>query len=66
MDTDVNERIAQLRSVSNRLVLALAILLAVGVPGAFFANGRAVPTPIAVLFVGFVGGFAGLQRQGGV
>ena len=61
----MNERIQQLRTVSNRLVWALAALLAVGIPGALFAYfGRTpVPTPIAVLFVGFVGGFVGLQRR---
>jgi hypothetical protein len=60
----MNERILQLRTVSNRLVWALAVLVAVGVPGAVYAyKGHAVPTPAAVLFVGFVGGFVGLQRR---
>jgi hypothetical protein len=61
----MNERIKQLRTVSNRLVWSLAVLVAVGIPGAFFAdlNGKSVPTPVAVLFVGFVGGFVGLQRR---
>jgi len=61
----MNERIIQLRTVSNRLVWSLAVLVAVGIPGALFAdlNGKSVPTPVAVLFVGFVGGFVGLQRR---
>jgi hypothetical protein len=60
----MNERIAQLRTVSNRLVWSLAALVAVGIPGALVAdsNGTSVPTPVAVLFVGFVGGFVGLHR----
>ena len=39
--------------------------MAVGVPGALFANFgmTGVPTPVAVLFVGLVGGFVGLQRR---
>jgi|ERR1700690_1402444 hypothetical protein len=62
---NMNERIAQLRTVSNRLVWSLAALVAVGIPGALIADGygRPVPTPVAVLFVGFVGGFVGLQRR---
>jgi hypothetical protein len=61
----MSERIVQLRTVSNRLVWALAVLVAIGIPGAFLAdrNGQSVPTPLAVLFVGFVGGFVGLQRR---
>lgn len=61
----MNERIAQLRTVSNRLVWSLAALVAVGIPGALIAdrNSKPVPTPVAVLFVGFVGGFIGLQRR---
>jgi hypothetical protein len=61
----MNERITQLRTVSNRLVWSLAALVAVGIPGALYThlNGRSLPTPVAVLFVGFVGGFVGLQRR---
>ena len=61
----MNERIEQLRTVSNRLVWSIAVLLAIGIPGAFFADfsGKSVSTPVAVLFVGFVGGFIGLQRR---
>ena len=62
------KRIEQLRTVSNRLVWSLAALVAVGIPGALFANystyaNHKVPTPVVVLFVGFVGGFVGLQRR---
>jgi hypothetical protein len=61
----MNERISQLRTISNRLVWSLAVLVAIGIPGGFFAdiNGRSIPTSVAVLFVGFVGGFVGLQRR---
>jgi hypothetical protein len=59
----MNERIAQLRTVSNRLVWSLAALVAIGIPGAVFAHYQSVVTPLAVLFVGFVGGFVGLQRR---
>ena len=61
----MNERIAQLRTVGNRLVWSLVALLAIGIPGALFADltGKSVLTPVAVLFVGFVGGFVGLQRR---
>ena len=61
----MNERNRQLRIVSNQLVWSLAALVAVGIPGAVFAhwNGRSIPTPLAVLFVGLVGGFVGLQRR---
>ena len=53
----MNERIAQLRTVGNRLVWSLApALVALGIPGALLANwsGQSLPTPVAVLFVGFV------------
>jgi hypothetical protein len=61
----MNERITQLRTVSNRLAWSLAALVAVGIPGALIAGGygKPFPTPLAVLFVGFVGGFVGLQRR---
>lgn len=61
----MNERNTQLRTVSNRLVWSLVALVAVGIPGALIADrySRPVPTPAAVLFVGFVGGFVGLQRR---
>ena len=67
----MDERNEQLKTVSNWLVWSLAALVAVGVLGAFLVylhNKSApatvsVPTPVAVLFVGFVGGFVGLQRR---
>lgn len=65
--TQLPKRIEQLRTVSNRLVWSLAALVAVGIPGALFAyyspSHHKVPTPVVVLFVGFVGGFVGLQRR---
>ena len=59
----MNERIEQLRTVSNRLVWSLVALVAIGVPGALLANNESFFAPLAVLFVGFVGGFVGLQRR---
>jgi hypothetical protein len=63
----MNERIQLLRDVSNRLVGSLTALVAVGIPGALLAyfrgNEITIPTPVAVFFVGFVGGFVGLQRR---
>jgi hypothetical protein len=63
----LNERIQLLRDVSNRLVWSLTALVTVGIAGSFFAYLRGavtpVPTPVAVFFVGFVGGFVGLQRR---
>ncbi len=56
---------ARLRTVSNRLVWSLVLIVAVGIPGALIADfgGKSVFTPVAVLFAGFVGGFVGLQRR---
>lgn len=63
----MSERIDLLRDVSNRLVWSLTALVAIGIPGAFFAwlrgDASVIPTPVAVFFVGFVGGFVGLQRR---
>ena len=62
---ELDRRIVQLRTVSNRLVWALAVLVVVGIPAAVLDSKSLVvfPTPAAVLFVGFVGGFVGLQRR---
>jgi hypothetical protein len=62
---NMTERIAQLRTVSNRLVWSLVVLVSIGIPGALFADfgGRSIFTPVAVLFVGFAGGFIALQRR---
>lgn len=53
--------------MNNRLVWSLAALVIVGISGSFFAYFRGavtpVPAPVAVFFVGFVGGFVGLQRR---
>lgn len=63
----LNERIELLRDVNNRLVWSLTVLVILGMAGSFFAYFRGavtpVPTPVAVFFVGFVGGFVGLQRR---
>ena len=55
----------QLKSVTHRLVWSMGVLLAIGLPGALYANygHHLIPTPLAVLFAGFVGGFVGIQRR---
>src|ERR1043166_1352767 len=62
----MNEKRLAIRTISNRLLLALGTLVALFVPAAIFAyeNQRSVlvSTPLMVLCVGFIGGFVGLQR----
>jgi hypothetical protein len=64
----ISERIDLLRNVTNRLVWSLTTLVVIGIAGslvAYYVRGDAIaiPTPIAIFFVGFVGGFTGLQRR---
>jgi hypothetical protein len=64
----MNERNLQLRTVGNRLMLLLGALVAVAIPAtiaAYYWKGQQypIPTPVAIFFVGFVGGFVGLQRR---
>ncbi len=61
----MTERNIQLRTVSNQLVWSLTALVAVGIPAALLAYWKnfPIPTPAAVFFAGFIGGFVGLQRR---
>jgi len=60
----MDEKLRMIRTVSNRLVSALAVLLCIIIPGSFFAlyYGR-VPFALAIFTVGVVGGVVGLQRR---
>jgi hypothetical protein len=62
----MDDRNRQLKDVSTRLFWALAVLAAIGVAGAVFDYSHStkyISTPLAILFVGFIGGFIGLQRR---
>ena len=63
----MNEKLLAIRTISNRLLLALGTLVALFVPAAIFAyenqGSVLISTPLMVLSVGFVGGFVGLQRR---
>lgn len=54
-----------IRTITNRLMGALALLVCVSIPGTFFAKNSAggVPTALAVFAVGIIGGVVGLQRR---
>jgi hypothetical protein len=61
----MHEHTQQLKAVSDRLVWSLGALVAIAIPGGLYAfyGHHTVPTPLAVLFAGFVGGFVGIQRR---
>jgi len=60
----MNEKLRLIRTVSNRLVSALAVLLCIIIPGSFYALYHGgVPTALAIFTVGVVGGVVGLQRR---
>ena len=60
----MNEKLKLIRTISNRLVGALTILICLIVPGAFYALYHGgVPTALAIFTVGVVGGVVGLQRR---
>jgi hypothetical protein len=54
----VNDRLHMIRTVSNRLLIALGGLLVLVIPGAMIGA-----TPLMTLMVGAIGGFVGLQRR---
>lgn len=61
------ERMQLLIAVSNRLIFALALLMAILIPGAFltfwFGSEIAGAVPLMTLLVGALGGFVGLQKR---
>lgn len=63
----MNEKQLMLRTIGNRLAIALAVLVGVTIPGAFYAHLHPDTfigaTPLAALMVGMIGGFVGLQRR---
>jgi hypothetical protein len=63
----MNDRSRLVRTVSNRLLLALGLLIALIVPGAMFASlgneSVIASTPLMALMIGAIGGFVGLQRR---
>ena len=63
----MNDKLNMLRTITNRLSVALGTLTAIFVPGAMYANsypsGNIVTAPMAAFMVGVIGGFVGLQRR---
>ena len=60
----MNEKLRMIRTVSNRLVTALAVLLCITIAGWLWVlvSGARV-LALAIFTVGVVGGFVGLQRR---
>lgn len=63
----MNEKIQAVRKISNRLAIALAILVALFIPGALYAHSNPgttiISAPLAAFAAGVIGGFVGLQRR---
>lgn len=63
----MNHTLEKIRTISNRLARALAILVALFIPGAIYAYTHPgsvfTSTPMACFSVGIIGGFVGLQRR---
>lgn len=60
----MNEKLQAIRKISNRLAIALAILVPVMIAGAFLASqSQIISAPIAAFSAGIIGGFVGLQRR---
>ena len=63
----MNEKLTKLRTIGNRLAVALAVLVAIAVPGAIYTHlhpgGIITSAPMAAFTVGVIGGFVGLQRR---
>ena len=63
----MNDKLEKIRTISNRLARALAILVIIFVPGALFAyqhpGSVIISPPMAAFVVGVIGGFVGLQRR---
>jgi hypothetical protein len=65
--TAMNDRLRLIRTISNRLLIALGVLMALIVPGAMIASSHSDSivgaTPLMTLMIGAIGGFVGLQRR---
>ena len=63
----MTEKLQAIRKISNRLAIALLIMVLIMICGAFFAylspDGSAISAPIAAFSAGVIGGFVGLQRR---
>ena len=63
----MNEKLLTIRTISNRLVCSLLVLMSISIPGAIYAylnpGSIVVSTPLVAFVVGVVGGFVGLQRR---
>jgi hypothetical protein len=63
----MNDKLETIRTISNRLARALAILVLLFIPGAIFAylnpGNVIISAPMAAFVAGVIGGFVGLQRR---
>ncbi|TKB27433.1 hypothetical protein FCL47_04655 [Desulfopila sp. IMCC35006] len=63
----MTEKLQAIRKISNRLAIALAVLVLLVICGAFLTlhrpEGKFVTAPIAAFSAGIIGGFVGLQRR---
>lgn len=63
----MNDKLETIRTISNRLARALAILVLLFIPGAIFAHlnpgNVIISAPMAAFAAGVIGGFVGLQRR---
>jgi hypothetical protein len=65
--SEMNEKLEAIRTISNRLLIALGVLVALFIPAAIYVylhpESVLISTPLMALAVGFIGGFVGLQRR---
>ena len=61
------EKLQAIRTISNRSLIALGVLVALFIPASIYLYLRPesviISTPLMALCVGFIGGFVGLQRR---
>src|SRR5260370_10079507 len=62
----MNDKLEKIRTISNRLARSLAVLVAIFIPRALYADthpGSIITSPpMACFIVGVIGGFVGLPR----
>lgn len=63
----MDDKLATIRTISNRLARALSILVVLFVPGAIYTylepDNVLISAPMAAFAAGVIGGFVGLQRR---
>jgi len=62
----MNDRLQTIRTISNRLLISLGVLMLLIIPGAFWASQSdqfVGASPLMTLIIGAIGGFVGLQRR---